>query len=200
MCYHLGMTSPLDIGVSLADTRRALGVSQRELAGRLGLKQPQIARWESTGYRSASLASVDAVSRALGVEVTATSSLLVAETRAAYASAPDDATTGDRALARLGVSAETIAAFCRLHSIRELALFGSSVRTDFGPTSDVDVLVTWKDPTAHDLAERLDIETELRGIFRRDVDLVDRQAVEESENHVRRSRILNGARSVYVAG
>jgi len=190
------MPYPLDIGTQLIAARTSSGLTQRELGRRLGVKQPQIARWESTKYRSASLAHVDAVARALGLE-TATP-LPAAETAAVYAAQSAD--TAERALARLGVRPETIEAFCRLHGIAEFALFGSSVRTDFSPESDVDILLTWSEGAAPaDFQTLLDIEAELSGIFRREVDVVDRAAVERSENYVRARRILDGARSVYVA-
>jgi predicted nucleotidyltransferase/DNA-binding XRE family transcriptional regulator len=193
------MTSPLDIGPGLVSQRIAIGVTQRELARRVGVQQPQIARWEATAYRTAALARVDSVARALGVDI-ALAPPLAAEAPAIYAATPLATDTGTRALARLGVTPETVAAFCRLHGIRELALFGSSVRTDFGESSDVDVLVTWaEDAEPLDFGTLDDLRLELRGIFRRDVDLVDRGSVERSDNYIRRSRILDGARSVYVA-
>ncbi len=195
------MTSLSDIGTLLIATRLAQGITQRELAERVGVKQPQIARWEASEYRSASFSRVDSVAQALSVEIATIPPALAAETPAAYTTtASPISETGNRALARLGVAPETIAAFCRVHGIAELALFGSSVRKDFGPTSDVDVLVTWTDgPTAHGISDLADVETELRGIFRRNVDLVDRETVESSENYLRKTRILEGARVVYVA-
>ncbi len=193
------MTSPLDIGHHLIAARTAVGITQRELAERLGVKQPQIARWEASAYRSASLERVDAVARVLRVDVGVVAPL-AAETPAVYSAGSVATDTGTRALARLGVAPETIEAFSRLHGISEFALFGSSVRTDFTATSDVDVLVTWADGAKPlDFGILDDLREELRGIFRRDVDLIDRESVEHSENHLRRSRILDGARSVYVA-
>jgi len=195
------MVAPLDIGPTLVAARVASGVTQRELAARLGVAQPQVARWEATEYRSASLSRVDAAARALGVDASAPL-MLAAEPITSYgttAVAPSD--TGARALARLGVRPEAIAAFCRLHAITEMSLFGSGVRKDFGPTSDVDVLVTWAEGEApREVGTLLDTQEELGAIFRRKVDLVDRASVERSPNHVRRSHILNGAKSVYVAG
>ena len=195
------MVSPLDIGPMLIAARVASGVTQRELASRLGVAQPQVARWEATEYRSASLARVDAAARALGIDVAAPV-MLAAEPTASYGTtvdAPSD--VGTRALARLGVRPESIAAFCRLHGITEMSLFGSAVRKDFGPTSDVDVLVTWAEGRAPlGMDGLLDTQEELGAIFRRKVDLVDRASVERSPNHVRRSHILNGARRVYVEG
>ena len=45
---------------------------------------------------------------------------------------------------RIPIDRERIAAFCRRHHIRKLALFGSVLRDDFGPDSDVDVLVEFE--------------------------------------------------------
>jgi predicted nucleotidyltransferase len=194
------MTRMVDIGKQLVTRRGALGLSQRALGERLGVKQPQIARWEANSYASASLARVSAVAEILGLDTSATSSPLVAEAAAGYTTCSGTPDTGTRALDRLGVRPETLAAFCRLHGIAEMALFGSAVRTDFRPDSDVDLLVTWAEghePTGFGMLA--DLEEELRAIFRRSVDLVDRASVETGENYVRRSHILNGARSVYVA-
>lgn len=196
------MTPSLDIGALLVAARIAQGITQRDLAQQLGIKQPQIARWEAIEYRSASLARVTAVAKALGVEVAAIPpALLAAEPPAQYATALCAASdTGARALARLGVSLQTIAAFSRLHGISDFALFGSSVRTDFGPASDVDVLVAWtRGSETRSVGELADLQAELCGIFRRNVDLVERENVERSENYVRKARILGGARPVYVA-
>lgn len=193
------MTTILGIGHTLVAARIASGITQRELAARLGVAQPQVARWEATEYRTASLSRVDAAAQALGVEASAHRAL-AAEPAAAYGTtSPGASDVGARALARLGVRPETIAAFCRLHGIAEMWLFGSSVRTDFGPMSDVDVLVTWaQDRAPREMGVLLDTQEELGAIFRRKVDLVDKAGVERSANHIRRSHILNGAQRVYV--
>jgi predicted nucleotidyltransferase len=92
-----------------------------------------------------------------------------------------------------------IAEFCQKWRIAELALFGSAVRQDFGPASDVDVLVTF-DPDSHpSLFDLVEMEEELKGIFGRDVDLVSRRGIETSRNYLRRSAILNSARVLYAA-
>ena len=45
---------------------------------------------------------------------------------------------------RLSIPRDKVAAFCRKHGIRKLSLFGSVIRDDFGPDSDVDVLAEFK--------------------------------------------------------
>jgi predicted nucleotidyltransferase len=103
---------------------------------------------------------------------------------------------------RLGVETEAIAAFCRKWKIRELSLFGSALRDDFSHDSDVDLLVVFEDPHrdfgqwARDLGE---MEQELRAIFGRDIDLVERSVVEESENYIRRREILSNPVPIYAA-
>ena len=94
-----------------------------------------------------------------------------------------------------------IAALCRRHRIRHLQIFGSAARgEDFEPTcSDADFLVEFA-PDAHaGLKELLEIEQELRGILGREVDLVERKVIEESQNYIRRRHILDHAETVYVA-
>lgn len=58
-----------DLPAALIRARIAAGLSQKELADRLGLKEQQVQRYEATGYSSASLDRVMAVIRALGVTV-----------------------------------------------------------------------------------------------------------------------------------
>jgi hypothetical protein len=99
---------------------------------------------------------------------------------------------------RIRVDRAKIEGFCRKWKIVELAFFGSVLRDDFGPDSDVDVLVTWA-TDAHWGWNVVDAEEELKEILGRDVDLVDREAVEESENWIRRKLILDSARTFYVA-
>jgi len=62
---------------------------------------------------------------------------------------------------RIPVPREEIAAFCRKHRIRRLAFFGSVLRSDFGPASDVDVLVEFAPDAVRGLFELYDMEQEL---------------------------------------
>jgi predicted nucleotidyltransferase len=88
---------------------------------------------------------------------------------------------------------------CRRWQISELALFGSVLRDDFRPDSDVDVLVTFAPGARWSLFDMVHMEDELEAILGRDVDLVERKAVERSENYIRRKRILESLVPVYVA-
>ena len=71
---------------------------------------------------------------------------------------------------RISIPEDTIPDFCRKHHIRKLALFGSVLRNDFGPDSDVDVLVEFEPGHIPGLAF-FDIEAELSTILGRNVDL-----------------------------
>ncbi|MCZ7546281.1 MAG: nucleotidyltransferase family protein [Anaerolineae bacterium] len=66
---------------------------------------------------------------------------------------------------------DEIAAFCRRHHIRKLALFGSVLRDDFRPDSDVDVLVEFEPGKTPDFFRFIDMQEELSAILRHKVDL-----------------------------
>ncbi len=101
---------------------------------------------------------------------------------------------------RIPVDGERIAAFCRKHKIEKLAFFGSVLRDDFRPDSDVDVLVSFAPGMHWGLLDFVRMSEELAVILGRRVDLVERQSVEQSENYIRRRYILESAEPVYVAG
>jgi predicted nucleotidyltransferase/DNA-binding XRE family transcriptional regulator len=188
-----------EIGPALTATRRSRGMTQGDLGTRVGVSQPQIARWEATEYRNTSLERVSAVAEALGVGPQAQDLPIAAEAYAVYASMLSGAEAEAlRALGRTGVAPATIAAFARSHGIERLELFGSVLRPDFGPKSDIDVLVTYERDGTPSLFGLADQEVELGAIFRRQVDLVSRAGIERSENPVRRTEILDGARVLYA--
>jgi len=94
---------------------------------------------------------------------------------------------------------EALAEFCRRWKITELALFGSALRDDFRPDSDVDFLVRFAPDANWSLLKHIEMEEELAGIIGRKVDLVNRLAVERSDNWIRRKHILDSAEVIYVA-
>ena len=100
---------------------------------------------------------------------------------------------------RLQVSAEEIADFCHRWQISEFALFGSVLRDDFQPDSDIDVLVVFAPDARWSLLDHIRIEQELGALLGRKVDLVSKRAVERSENWIRREEILTTARPIYVS-
>ena len=100
---------------------------------------------------------------------------------------------------RIAIPSERIAEFCERWGVAELALFGSVVRDDFGPDSDVDVLVSFDPVARRTLFDMVRMEDELSGLFGRNVDLVTRAAVEGSRNHIRRRAILDSAQVIHAA-
>ncbi len=94
---------------------------------------------------------------------------------------------------------EAIAEFCRRWQVVELCLFGSVLREDFRPDSDIDVLVTFAPQARHSIFDLLRMEDELARVFGRKVDLVDRRVLEQSPNYIRRRHILGSAEVVYGA-
>lgn len=101
---------------------------------------------------------------------------------------------------RISIDREKVATFCARWKIVELSLFGSVLRDDFGPRSDVDVLATFAPDADWGLFEHATMEDELSVILGRRVDLVSRRAIEHSPNWIRRQAILESAERFHVAG
>ncbi len=100
---------------------------------------------------------------------------------------------------KIQYSRDALEKFCKRWHIQELALFGSSLREDFRPDSDVDVLVTFQPGISWSFRDWLQMVRELETIFGRTVDLVERRMVEQSKNYIRRNHILTHLEQVYVA-
>jgi predicted nucleotidyltransferase len=96
--------------------------------------------------------------------------------------------------AKIPIPREKIAEFCRRHHIRRLSLFGSVLRDDFGPDSDVDVLVEFETGHVPGLAF-FGMEAELSQILGRKVDLSTLQFL----SRYFRDEVLNEAQEQYVA-
>jgi predicted nucleotidyltransferase len=73
--------------------------------------------------------------------------------------------------ARIEMPREALAEFCRKHHVRKLALFGSVLRDDFRPDSDVDVLVEFEPGTRAGYLKLAGMELELSDLVGRKVDL-----------------------------
>ena len=99
----------------------------------------------------------------------------------------------------LEISRDKIAEFCRRWKITEFALFGSVLRDDFRPDSDIDVLVTFAPGASWRFYDLISMREELESMFGRPVDLVEKRLVERSENYIRRKHILNHMETIYVA-
>ena len=98
---------------------------------------------------------------------------------------------------RIKVQPNELEAFCRRWKVQQLALYGSILRDDFRPNSDIDALVTFASDAHWSLFEIVQMQREMKDIFGRDVDLAERPAVGRSRNYIRRRHILSTAQVVY---
>lgn len=94
---------------------------------------------------------------------------------------------------------DKMTAFCQRWQIQELALFGSVLRDDFRPDSDVDILVSFDPAARHTLFNMVHMQDELQRLLNRKVDLVSRRGIEMSRNYIRKKAILETAEVVYGA-
>lgn len=97
---------------------------------------------------------------------------------------------------RIPVRQDQIEAFCRKWKIREFALFGSVLRDDFRPDSDVDVLVEFEGGYHPGYRGWLAMEEELQALLGRRVDLVEKSSV---VNPYRRRHILADHQVLYAS-
>jgi hypothetical protein len=96
----------------------------------------------------------------------------------------------------LEIPMDRIETFCRKWKIREFSLFGSVLREDFRPDSDVDVLVSFESDAPWDLFHLVEMRDELIALFGRDVDLVEKEGL---RNPFRRRAILDTREVIYAA-
>ena len=99
---------------------------------------------------------------------------------------------------QIEVPKEQIVDFCERWQIAELAFFGSVLRDDFGPDSDIDVMVRFRPEAHHTLFSMVSMEQELSSILGRETDLLSRTAVEKNRNYIRREAILKSAEVFYA--
>ena len=98
--------------------------------------------------------------------------------------------------ARIDIPMEKIADFCRKWKVKEFSLFGSVLRGDFRPDSNVDVLVELEPGHGWELYEWVDMIEELKAIFGRQVDLVEKAGL---RNPFRRHSILTAREVLFAA-
>ncbi len=107
-------------------------------------------------------------------------------------------TTPPSALLR-SLPTAALAAFCERWLITELALFGSVLRPDFRPDSDVDFLVTFAPDAPWSLVDHVTMTDELETLLDRPVDVLTRRGVERSKNWIRRKHVLESAQVIDLA-
>jgi len=96
---------------------------------------------------------------------------------------------------QIKIEQESLAGLCRRNGIRRLSFFGSVLRDDFGPESDVDVLVEFNADAGVGLFEFVDLQQELSELLGREVDL----HTPASLSHFFRERVLGSAAVAYAA-
>jgi len=96
---------------------------------------------------------------------------------------------------KITIPQDRIAEFCKRNRIKKLSLFGSVLREDFGPESDVDVLVEFEPDARVGLIKLAGMEMELERIFGRKVDLRTPQDL----SHYFRDEVLRTAEVQYAA-
>ncbi len=106
------------------------------------------------------------------------------------------ATADDNMNPNVKLDREALAEFCRKWRVRELSIFGSALRDDFGPESDLDFLVSFEPGTPLDIDWLLDMKEELETLFGRAVDLVEKEAL---RNPWRKYEILRTREVIYAA-
>ena len=84
-------------------------------------------------------------------------------------------------------------------SVREFGVFGSAARGELRAGSDIDVLVSFDRAVELDLIDIFHLKDELEALFGRKVDLVEREAIETSDNWIVRREILGSTEPVYAA-
>lgn len=99
----------------------------------------------------------------------------------------------DQLYKRLGLSPAQLQQFCQQAFITELALFGSVLREDFRPDSDIDILIRLAPNPNLSLLDFIALKEQLKTLLHRDVDLLERDTVEADPNWIRRQEILNHA-------
>ena len=97
---------------------------------------------------------------------------------------------------KIRIPRKKIAEFSRRWKVTEFSLFGSVLREDFRPDSDVDVLVTFSKEAEISLFDLVQMKLDLEKIFRRPVDVIEKDAL---ENPFRKKEILRTAQVVYAA-
>ena len=101
-------------------------------------------------------------------------------------------------IAAIQLPMDEIADFCDRWQVTEFALFGSVLREDFCPDSDIDVLLDFAPTAKRGLTETLQMRDELQAIFNRKVDMLVKAAIQRSDNWLRRKNILESAQIIYA--
>jgi len=99
-------------------------------------------------------------------------------------------------LSKLSIDKEEIVAIAHEFSIQSIAVFGSALRVDFGPESDIDLLIELSPERKYSFFDLLEIKSRFEQLFKRKVDLIEKGSL---RNPYRKKTILKTAREIYAA-
>ena len=97
---------------------------------------------------------------------------------------------------QIDIPLDKVKDFCRRWKVTEFSLFGSALRNDFRPDSDVDILVVFAEDAGWSLWDLVDMKEELEAVFGRPVDIVEKRAL---RNPFRKHAILSTYEVIYAA-
>jgi uncharacterized protein len=96
----------------------------------------------------------------------------------------------------ISISDQEIARIARKYYVTKIEVFGSVVRSDFNPDSDIDLLITFNETSDLSLFDLMDLESEFSHLFKRAVDIVEPSAI---RNPIRRKDIFASSELIYAA-
>jgi predicted nucleotidyltransferase len=99
---------------------------------------------------------------------------------------------------RIALPMDQLAGFCRRWNIARLEVFGSVLRADFRPESDLDLIATYGPKASWSLLDRMRMKFELEDLLGREVDLLNRRALEKPASRERAASILAETRTLYA--
>jgi predicted nucleotidyltransferase len=102
-------------------------------------------------------------------------------------------------LMNIEINEQRVKEICSNYAIKELALFGSALSSDFNSDSDIDLLVEFKPESGISLFDIVDLKNEFEMLFGREVDIVSKNAIKKSRNHLRRKGILENYKVIYAS-
>ena len=88
-----------------------------------------------------------------------------------------------------------IVRLCEKYRVKELSVFGSSIRDDFSEESDIDFLVSYFDKWDNTLIDMVHLKNELSALVNRRTDIIEKEAL---ENPIRKKIILSTAEVIYA--
>lgn len=101
-------------------------------------------------------------------------------------------------IANIDIPEAALKAFCEQHHIRKLSLFGSVLRDDFRPDSDIDVLVEFDENYRIGLMGFAALQLELSELLQREVHLSTFRSVAENANHLHLKHVLDSSQIIYT--